>query len=67
MKALDLLVEETKCDIVDALNYFNAKESFMEAFMRNDKALVRYQQTYITVSDRIYGKKYDNFIEMQCL
>lgn len=56
MNELELIVEDTKCSIEEAVNYLSARTMFYRAVMDSNEKLEKYLSTYIQASNILYPK-----------
>jgi hypothetical protein len=57
MNELELLVNDTKCSIEDAVNYLDARTMFYRAVVDEQDKLKRYFEEYTKASNRLYGAR----------
>jgi len=54
MNELELIVNDTKCSIEDAVNYLSARTMFYRAVVNEQEKLKEYLSSYMNASNKIY-------------
>jgi len=54
---LELIVNDTKCSVEDAVNYLSARTMFYRAVFFEEDKIKDYLKVYTEASNRIYSKK----------
>jgi hypothetical protein len=57
MNELELLVNDTKCSVEDAVNYLSARTMFYRAVFFEQDKIKDYLKIYTEASNRLYGRK----------